>query len=84
MALAYAVIDEDGVVYGGPELGLDGIDFPFVPQSGHFSGPATHDVREAPGRLRVRHVDLDVEGVYRGCFATSEVAELLDMISPQH
>lgn len=34
MALAYAVIDEGGAaVCGEPELGLDGIDFPFVPQS---------------------------------------------------
>lgn len=34
MALAYAVIDEGGAAFfGEPELGLDGIDFPFVPQS---------------------------------------------------
>lgn len=80
---AYAFIDEDGAAVGEPELGLDGIDFPFVPSSGRFRGR----------RLAMYALSFDgfasgtwtsvSEGVYHGCYATSEVDEPLGLQRPR-
>lgn len=69
---AYAFIDEDGAAVGQPELGLDGIGFPFVPPAGRFRGR----------RLRMNAMSFDgfasgtwpraPQGVYHDCYATSK------------
>lgn len=82
MALAHAFVDEDGSLYGEPEWGMDGIDFPFVPPSGRFKGRRlVMYAKPIEGSESDTWIS-DADGEYRGCYATQQVEELLDMDPP--